>query len=317
MNYIVFDLEWNQSNRGKERECTELSFEIIEIGAVKLNENFETEDEFNRLIKPQVYSEMNYITGNLLHLKMKELVNEEYFTDVVSKFIDWCGEDVIFCTWGPSDLSELQKNMRYYGMPPLHDRPIKFYDIQKLFSIGYEDRKSRRTLEYAVDFLSIEKDIPFHRAFSDAYYTAKILGRLAENGVSVFRNYSFDVFSAPRTKKEEIKVVFDNYAKYISREFESKEELLSDREVMSNKCYICKNNIKRKIKWFSPNGKHYFSVGYCSVHGYVKAKVRIRKSENNKLYAVKTTKFISEAEMNCIKMRQTKTKHHAKYKHDK
>lgn len=317
MEYIVFDLEWNQSNTGKEKEIKELPFEIIEIGAVKLDEKFELIDKFSRLIKPQVYHEMHYITGNLIHLKMKELTDEAYFPEVASEFIEWCGEDSIFCTWGPLDLSELQKNMRFYGMPLLTDQPIKFYDVQKLFSIGFEDRKSRRTLEYAVDFLQIEKDIPFHRAFSDAYYTAKVLLRLAEADASVFKNYSFDVFTAPKSKKDEIKIIFDNYAKYISREFESKSDALSDREIMSIKCYLCRKNIKRKIKWFSPNGKHYYSVGYCNVHGYMKAKVRIRKSENNKIYVVKTTKFISEEDMNYIKEKQVKTKIHARYRPDK
>ena len=41
MNYIVFDLEWNQSPGGKRWSNSRLPFEIIEIGAVKLNEKKE------------------------------------------------------------------------------------------------------------------------------------------------------------------------------------------------------------------------------------------------------------------------------------
>ncbi len=37
MEYIVLDLEWNQSNTGKEDAVEKLPFEIIEIGAIKLN----------------------------------------------------------------------------------------------------------------------------------------------------------------------------------------------------------------------------------------------------------------------------------------
>lgn len=306
MNYIVFDLEWNQSNTGKEKEVKELPFEILEIGAVKLDDDFEFTDTFHCLIKPQVYHEMHHITQNLIHIRMDELENEKYFPEVAREFLEWCGEDYIFCTWGPLDLTELQRNMRFYQIPALSGGPMKFYDVQKLFSIGYEDRKSRRTLEYAVDFLKVIKDIPFHRAFSDAYYTAKVLTKLSEKR-EVFRNYSFDLFTPPQSKKEEVRVVFDTYAKYISREFENKTEALSDREVMSTKCYLCRRNIKRKIKWFSPNGKHYYSVGYCMIHGYMKAKVRIRKSENDKVYVVKTMKFISEEDMNALKKRKMKS----------
>ena len=38
MKYIVLDLEWNQSARGKSFEKKEIPFEIIQIGAVKLDE---------------------------------------------------------------------------------------------------------------------------------------------------------------------------------------------------------------------------------------------------------------------------------------
>lgn len=311
MNYIVFDLEWNQSNTGKEKEVKDIPFEIIEIGAVKLNGSFEIKGKFNRLIKPRIYHELHHITRNLLQLKIAELQNQSCFKEVAQEFLDWCGEDYIFCTWGPLDLTELQRNMRFYDMPPLSGRPIKFYDVQKLFSIEYEDKKSRRTLEYAVDYLKIPKDIPFHRAFSDAYYTAKVLAGIKENTLG---NYSFDTFVTPGNKKEEIFVVFDGYTKYITREFKDKQEALTDREVMSTKCYLCRRNIKRKIKWFSPNGKHYYSVGCCGEHGYVKAKIRIRKSEGDKAYVVKTTKFISEEEMLKIREKQEKARVHRKEK---
>ncbi len=247
MDYIVFDLEWNQSSNGKEREVKEIPFEIIEIGAVKMDEDFRLKGRFNRLVKPRIYHEMHDFTKKLIHIKMEELENEDYFPEVMEEFLKWCGEDYIFCTWGPLDLTELQRNMRFYHMPLLADGPIPFYDVQKLFSIGFEDRKTRRALEHAVDVLQIEKDIPFHRAFSDAYYTAKVLSRIEE---PVLKNYSFDVFTAPKSKKEEVKIIFDNYMKYITREFDSREEILSNREVMSIKCYICRKNVKRKMRWF-------------------------------------------------------------------
>ena len=53
MNYIVFDLEWNQSPGGKKYSNSRLPFEIIEIGAVKMNEQREVMDVFQRLVKPQ------------------------------------------------------------------------------------------------------------------------------------------------------------------------------------------------------------------------------------------------------------------------
>ena len=194
-------------------------------------------------------------------------------------------------------------------MEPLSKVPIRFLDVQKLFSIAYEDSKMRRGLEYAVNYLKIEKDIPFHRAFSDAYYTARILSGLEKD---VLENYSIDTYVLPTERKDEIHVRFHDYMKYISREFPDKQKALEDREVISTKCYICHKNIRRKIRWFSPNGKHYYSISYCPSHGYMKSKIRIRKSENDRVYVVKTSKFISEEDCQKIIQRRDAAKEHRK-----
>lgn len=312
MNYIVFDLEWNQSNTGREPEIRELPFEIIEIGAIKLNNEMKFVGEFSQLVKPEVYQEMHYITKKLIHIQMAELQEGRPFPVVMNEFLEWCGEDFIFCTWGPLDLMELQRNMRFHNIPALADKPFKFYDVQKLFSLAYEDGKTRRSLEYAIDCLCMEKDIPFHRAFSDAYYAGKVLERIGiidfTKDKNILSNFSYDVFNLPKKKSDEIYIVFENYAKYISREFNDKSDILLDKSVMGTKCYVCQKNNKRIVKWFTPNGKHYYCISNCNKHGYMKSKIRIRKSEEGKLYVVKTMKFISVEEVDSIVMKQEKAK---------
>ena len=314
MNYIILDLEWNQSSTGEEEVCKVLPFEIIEIGAIKLNSSREKIDEFNELIKPQIYHEMHNFTKKLIHIQIEELENKEPFQEVMNRFRNWWGEDFIFCTWGPLDLIELQRNIRYYGLEPIADGPFKFLDIQKLFGIAYDDKKLRKSLEYAIDYLNIEKDIPFHRALSDAYYTAKILERMDEG---VLENYSFDVFHVPASKKDEICTIFDTgyqepYIKYISRGFDNKIKAMNDRNIVSTRCFICNKSLKKRIKWFSPNSKHYYSVSYCDKHGFMKAKIRMRKSEDGKVYVVKTEKFISDEEVENIQEKLEHTKQHRK-----
>jgi len=292
LNYIVFDLEWNQSNTRKEPEVNELPFEIIDVGAIRMNDNLDMVGEFNQLIKPQVYTHLHHITSKIIHLHMQDLLRGNEFPEVMREFLDFCGEEYIFCTWGTLDLFELQRNMRFYGMEPLSNAPIKYLDVQKLYSIAFEDGKQRRALEVAIDALGMEKDIPFHRAFSDAYYTAKVLAVIPKE---VFAYHSYDTFILPQSRKEEIKVEFPGYWKYISREFTDKREAMSDREVASTKCYICHKNVKKKIKWFSTStSKHYYSIAECPIHGLIKYKARMKKTENESVYVVKTIKFIDE-----------------------
>lgn len=308
MNYVVMDLEWNQGTNGQP-VVPEIPFEIIEIGAIKLNDNGVMISEFNRLIKPTVYHEMHQITSRLIHLEMQELQRGEAFPEVMESFRQWFGEETfLFCTWGGSDLTELQRNMRYYNLTPLSDRPFAFLDIQKLFSLAFEDGKSRRSLESAVDLLQLEKDIPFHRAFGDAYYTAKILARILRERREVLKKVSFDVFHPPVDRETEVKIQFDSYMKYISREFEDKAEALADREVVSSKCYLCHRNLKKRLKWFTINGRHYYCLAYCEKHGYFKNKIRLRKSESDKIFVVKTTRQITQEEAAELKVRSEKAK---------
>ena len=69
MNYIVFDLEWNQSPNGKEDSVEHLPFEIIEIGAEKLNGNLEQTGTFqnHKLIRPKVYKKMHFKISEVTH----------------------------------------------------------------------------------------------------------------------------------------------------------------------------------------------------------------------------------------------------------
>lgn len=297
MNYIVIDLEWNQSSDGKQNRNEKIPFEIIEIGAIKMDESFNVIGEFNQLIHPKVYQNMHKVTEKLIQIQMEDLERGLPFEEVFPQFQSWCGEEFIFCTWGPLDLLELQRNMNFYGFDSFSDRPFKFLDVQKLFALGFEDKNSRHSLEYAVDRLFIEKDIPFHRAFSDAYYTAKVLEKCPEK---ILEYVSFDMYKLPKIKKQEIKAYFPDYMKYISREFKKKEAITGDMEVMSTKCYLCKKNTKRIVKWFTPNNKHYYSVSICEEHGYIKGKIRIRKSESGLPYVIKTMRVISKEQVDEI-----------------
>ena len=58
MEYIVFDLEFNQGFDKKLNKTVsneKCPFEIVQIGAVKLNSNLEMIDTFNSFVKPNIY----------------------------------------------------------------------------------------------------------------------------------------------------------------------------------------------------------------------------------------------------------------------
>ena len=88
MNYIVFDLEWNQCPGGKEKENKKLPFEIIQIGAVKLNDLYEECGQFQEKIKPRIYHSFHHHTQEVLHMNMKAFRNARSFSEVAAAFLN-------------------------------------------------------------------------------------------------------------------------------------------------------------------------------------------------------------------------------------
>lgn len=299
MNYIVLDLEWNQCPTGKVDETHSLPFEIIEIGAVRLDEALQETGRFREIVKPQVYRTLHFHTKEVVSLREIDFKSARTFPEVVSDFLAWCSDKPAFCTWGPSDLMELQRNLSYYNIPSPFPFPLIYYDVQKIFSIVYEDRKTRRALEYGVTYFGIPRDIPFHCALSDAVYTAQILQRMTPEQIQ--KNSSVDYFRTPDSRRQEIYLHYDSYVKFVSKPFETKTQAMKDRVVSSTTCYLCKKNIPKKIRWFAAGSSNYCSVAYCSKHGYVKGKIRLRQRADGKFYAVKTTKLISEEDAYAIR----------------
>ena len=295
MNYIVFDLEWNQPDDGKKTEERVLPFEIIEIGAVKLNEELEPVSEFNRLIKPQVYHSINWRIKKMLELKPGELEKGTPFPEAATEFLEWCGDDYVFCTWGSQDLTELQRNMNYYEMPALSDKPIKYMNVQKMYGAMNGIPSQTRALEGAVDAMGIDKDVPFHRAYSDAYYTSKILKLIPEEIRKKYKAY--DVYHLPKSRKTQLKLKEGEKQIVISTAYPSKEALMEDGIFTAIACANCNGKaVKQKIRWHTLNQKVYDAAGKCKDHGYLASRIRIKHSDDGAVYGEKSTHYISEEE---------------------
>ncbi len=308
MNLIVLDLEWNQCPDGKARSDPRLPFEIIEVGAVKLGEDLSVLDTFHEIITPRVYRHLHYRTRSVISLHERDLKGHRSFPDVIRSFFDWCGQtygsDYMICTWGPADLPELQRNMDYYK-PSLSDLqpfpfPLFYVDAQKVYGLTQEGSgKTSRSLEYAVDSLGIPKDEPFHGAYSDALYTARVVAALPAEELSTW--YSMDYYRLPRKKSEEVYLHFPTYTKYVSRPFENRDRLLEDKEAVSSVCCECGRKCRRKIRWFSSGQRTMLSLAWCPDHGYLQGKMRLRTNRDGSVYIIKTQKLVNSAQAQVLR----------------
>lgn len=303
MNYIVFDLEWNQSSCGLENENPLLPFEIIEIGAVKLDESFNITDSYSSIVRPRVYKKLQTHIKSILNFSEKELRKGRPFDMVCREFLKWCGDDFVFCSWGAMDLNCLQSNMDFYYMKQL-DTPLKFYNIQQIYADTTDINNSIVKLEKAVDFLNIEyeEDKPYHSAVNDAYYTAKVLSIIKPKDLA--DRYSIDVYNNPKDKDSEIISYHKDFMEHITMPYEDKKQALIDKDVTKMVCYKCKKKTSKKIRWFANSQNSYVSVGKCWYHGLVAGKIRFKQTRDGRVFVIRTFNPIDKKELENIKERQ-------------
>lgn len=178
MDYIVFDLEWNQGRSGKSRLVKNvlLSGEIIQIGAVKVDSAMNVLDYFSMRVAPEIYTELNRNVAEITGIDQSTLENGVPFADASAGFFSWCGDDCMLCAWGPNDLEVLLQNMRIHGMATSELPPV--VDLQKLFSIQVlGDSVSCCSLLRALEILD-EPALDAHDALNDADNTVSVMWHL-------------------------------------------------------------------------------------------------------------------------------------------
>ena len=186
MDYMVFDLEFNQdfTSHQKEKRMPRPCFEIIQIGAVKLNQNFEMTDIFDRFVKPTIYPEINPFITELTGITTAQLSDEETFPDVYQDFIKFTEEnDLVYCIWGMADMKELFRNVQYHGL----DQTLlsKRYINLQPYAASYLNlsQKNLPKLKTTAEALEIPLTYQFHNALHDAHYTAEIFRKLKSEAI--------------------------------------------------------------------------------------------------------------------------------------
>ena len=330
MNYIVIDLEWNQSigmntgrevrnstgnAAGKENEFNRktLQFEIIEIGAVKLNEQLEEISTFSSLIKPAVHKKMNPYIAQITGIREKEFQKASKFQTVIQEFLNWCGKDYIMCTFGSQDIHELEMNMHYHRYPIPWKYPVCYIDIQRIFGIENGEPNEQRSLEMVSIYMGIEQKKTYHRALSDAIYTAEIMKKMRREDFLKYQ--SLDYINLPAVKKEAKEFSLGTHLEYLSVGYSSKEEVIKDKDNYLTRCPVCLKKCRKKIKWYADTNR-YLCVSKCEEHG-LSESILTMKNHFNGYFAVRKTFMITEEKYLSIKLRKKTLREKRKIKKEK
>ena len=177
MNYIVFDLEWNQPSSKDEKITEPIPFcgEIIQIGAVRLDEEFNVTGTFNVMVKPIFYVKMNSVVEKLTGIGDERLKAGTSFFDAYRNFIEFCGDEFCLLSWGGDDITVLKANMKIHGISVEKFPPT--YNLQRIFGRQVAKTKKQVSLEDAV-FLLGEPPYLAHDALNDAMSAALVCKHL-------------------------------------------------------------------------------------------------------------------------------------------
>lgn len=166
MNLIILDLEWNGTYS---RRLKGYMNEIIEFGAVMVDDSLTVIDTFQSFVRPQVGKKISGKIQSLTRLKNEDLEDGILFMQAVSRFKKWAG-DAVLMTWGTSDLLALMENCRYFCGNERIPFLTKYVDLQnycesRLPGLG----GMQMGLSACAQLLGIEEEVSeHHRALNDS-----------------------------------------------------------------------------------------------------------------------------------------------------
>ena len=284
MDYIIFDLEWNQPLYSGMRITSPvfLEGEVIEIGAVKTNESCDLLDTFKILITPKYYKKMNRNVSRLTGIGNKELMKGIVFPDAFSAFMKWCGPDPVFMSWSNNDLRVLRENLRLFHMDP--DKYMKeVYDLQQFFDdqILHEGRSCG--LNDALDRVG-ESGMEAHDALHDAINTFYVCKHLdLQKGIKMYQAHNEDI-------DEGDPVIVSEHNYDIAR------DAYRDPKLRLFICPDCGEKVEAK-QWASYGGGKRVSVARCSCEREFLLKIRYINIKNGGKCAVRSI-FRSNEKLN-------------------
>jgi 3'-5' exoribonuclease 1 len=170
LNYIIFDLEatcWENTPIGYVQE-------IIEIGALLVDDYGQEIERFNAFVRPSRHPNLSPYCKQLTGITQIDVNRAKHFPEVVNQFMDWAeidDDDYILCSWGEFDQKMLAADCRLHGFG---EAWLKHY-----VNLKGEYRRIKRLpkgigLKKTVEIEGFEFTGDHHRAISDAENLAKV-----------------------------------------------------------------------------------------------------------------------------------------------
>lgn len=236
MQYVVFDLEWNNVYG---RKIKGFINEIIEIGAVKLNEDLETVSTFSSFVKPSIGKKLRSSVKKLTNITNDDVLSGESFTQVFSSFRKWIGsEPTVVLTWGDGDIRVLIENYKYLNGIAFIPFLTHYVDLQSFVQRKIKTEKGQQIgLSKAAVALGVDFDeLSLHRALDDSLLSVECLKR-------VFDFNDLQTYIRPCNNAFYAKLAFKPHP------ISNLKNPLIDKKQLTYSCPDCRVNAHRQTDW--------------------------------------------------------------------
>ena len=301
MNLVVLDLEWNQAMSSKSEVFNHLPIhlrgEIIEIGAVKLNDDLSLGEEFTVDVKPVFFRRMHYKVKKITGFDKERLALGLSFPEAMEKLRQWCGDDVTFLTWGWDDQGIFEQNIIIHDLD--WDWISGWVNLQMIYNLQTGGDKNQKSLAAAMEHFEIEQTRIAHDALGDAYNTALVSTHLdMEEGLRLYPeaeeilarrmpNYKPPVESVPMQEA----LLHDSFSS-----FETKAEAFADVKERALSCPVC-GQAAEGGRWISQSDGRYMNLFSCEEHGAFLTRIRLKKDADTELWTANRLIYEADEEM--------------------
>lgn len=182
--------------------------EIIQIGAVKCNEDYKEIGRFNSYVRSREPVK-RYIT-KLTGIDNDTLCKAKYFSKVGSSFLDWVwsneqDHEIEFIEWGTNDKKAFDQCCEYYKISSDKTRGIHWTNIQPAVTKELTLLKKQLQLQDAIVMTGLKLDGWAHDAGFDAVNTYKLLKHRHQDP----DYFGYTLEGDPDRKRAEIAIVID------------------------------------------------------------------------------------------------------------
>ena len=177
MNYIILDLEWDSAYSARHKRFIN---QILQIGAVRLDGNFNITDTFEQTVRSSVSKKVSGRFAALTGITTEKMRDGIPFDEAVDRYNEWAGKDTVTMTWSDSDLYSIKENEECLLSGGRRFAVEKYLDLQKfvqgeLKKAGYED-KNQISLAAAAELLGVNtQGLELHTAKDDSLLCVALL----------------------------------------------------------------------------------------------------------------------------------------------